>query len=374
MPSASSRAGELAGSPFLPQRSTARAIVISCRRRDAGRETVRSAERRIDHPELASSKDASTLRRASPDTDRITTNIRLAPRFASAWNALFPSRPESELADNRRKIHYPDARVTCTKFRDTENYLHTLRNRGGQALTEHEIDIADLDEAANKSIAMKQYVGLDVSQKEASKCVVDENGKVLFERKAASDPGALARAPAAERIGFETGAMASWLWHELKRIGLPVVCVDARHVHAALSRYSEAVHESRCLPCPGAVDASRAGNRAATTRRRSLVCGPSMVGMYQPKRGLVLRPTRRHALDDAHWRQTLRPDGTVVYEVRVEGVWYEVSPALVVTAGACGPDPDPRTAAMAKLWFTPLRLGDRIVTIYIACFMAGTQY
>jgi transposase len=29
--------------------------------------------------------------------------------------------------------------------------------------------------------------------------------------------------------------MASWLWHELKRVGLPVVCVDARHAHAALS-------------------------------------------------------------------------------------------------------------------------------------------
>lgn len=43
------------------------------------------------------------------------------------------------------------------------------------------------------------------------------------------------RAPSAERIGFETGAMASWLWHELRRVGLPVVCVDARHAHAALS-------------------------------------------------------------------------------------------------------------------------------------------
>ena len=87
---------------------------------------------------------------------------------------------------------------------------------------------------------MKQYVGLDVSQKETAMCVVDQDGKVLFEGKVASDPGALARmigkrAPAAERIGFETGAMASWLWHELKRVGLPVVCVDARHAHAALS-------------------------------------------------------------------------------------------------------------------------------------------
>jgi transposase len=37
---------------------------------------------------------------------------------------------------------------------------------------------------------MKQYVGLDVSQKETSVCVVNEVGQVLFEGKAKSDPGA----------------------------------------------------------------------------------------------------------------------------------------------------------------------------------------
>lgn len=87
---------------------------------------------------------------------------------------------------------------------------------------------------------MKQYVGLDVSQRETAVCVVDETGKLVFEGKAKSDPGALAellrkKAPLAERIGFETGAMSSWLWHELKRIGLPVVCIDARHAKAVLS-------------------------------------------------------------------------------------------------------------------------------------------
>src|SRR3546814_11860626 len=29
--------------------------------------------------------------------------------------------------------------------------------------------------------------------------------------------------------------IASWLWHELHRVGLPVVCVEARHAHAVLS-------------------------------------------------------------------------------------------------------------------------------------------
>ena len=93
---------------------------------------------------------------------------------------------------------------------------------------------------SRRAALVKHYVGLDVSQKETAICVVDQDGKVLFEGKVRSDPGALAKAihkwaPAAERIGFETGAMASWLWHELKRVGLPVVCIDARHAHAALS-------------------------------------------------------------------------------------------------------------------------------------------
>ena len=87
---------------------------------------------------------------------------------------------------------------------------------------------------------MQQYVGLDVSQRETAVCVLDDTGRVVFEGTARSEPGALAkvirkRAPDVSRIGFETGAMASWLWHELKRIDLPVVCIDARHAHAALS-------------------------------------------------------------------------------------------------------------------------------------------
>lgn len=61
--------------------------------------------------------------------------------------------------------------------------------------------------------------------------------EAIFERNVNSDLGALTsllrkHAPHAERIGFEIGAMASWLWHELRRVGLSVVCIDARQAHA----------------------------------------------------------------------------------------------------------------------------------------------
>jgi hypothetical protein len=36
-------------------------------------------------------------------------------------------------------------------------------------------------------------------------------------------------APGVVRIGLETGPTATWLWTELKRLGLPVICIDARH-------------------------------------------------------------------------------------------------------------------------------------------------
>lgn len=54
---------------------------------------------------------------------------------------------------------------------------------------------------------MKQYVGLDVSQRETAVCVVDETGKVVFQGKAKSEPGVLTdvlrkRAPNAERVGW----------------------------------------------------------------------------------------------------------------------------------------------------------------------------
>jgi transposase len=86
---------------------------------------------------------------------------------------------------------------------------------------------------------MVHYVGLDVSLKQTSICVVDQAGSVVREGVVDSDPeliGAFVRskAPGALRIGLETGPTTTWLWTELKRLGLPVICIDARHAKAVL--------------------------------------------------------------------------------------------------------------------------------------------
>jgi transposase len=54
-----------------------------------------------------------------------------------------------------------------------------------------------------------------------------------------SDPEAIAaflrsKAPETVRIGIETGPTTTWLWTELNRLGLPVICIDARHAKAVL--------------------------------------------------------------------------------------------------------------------------------------------
>jgi transposase len=86
---------------------------------------------------------------------------------------------------------------------------------------------------------MTCYVGLDVSTKETAICVVDEAGTRIWEGKSRTDPDAIAavltrRADSALKIGIETGPMTVWLWHALTALGLPVVCLDARHAAAAL--------------------------------------------------------------------------------------------------------------------------------------------
>ena len=87
---------------------------------------------------------------------------------------------------------------------------------------------------------MQHYVGLDVSVKETSVCIVDKAGKVMREVKVATKPEAILavlteEGLAIERIGLEAGPLSQWLYSALAGAGLPVICVETRHMKAALS-------------------------------------------------------------------------------------------------------------------------------------------
>ena len=69
---------------------------------------------------------------------------------------------------------------------------------------------------------ISQYVGLDVSLKETSICVIDEAGKIVWRGRTDTTPEAIAsavkqHAPHAVRIGLESGQLSTWLFHELKQ-------------------------------------------------------------------------------------------------------------------------------------------------------------
>jgi transposase len=86
---------------------------------------------------------------------------------------------------------------------------------------------------------MERNVGLDVSQQFTHVCVVDDEGRISWQGRCASTPDAIAatigdKAAGARRVGLESGPLSTWHYHGLKELGVPVICIDARHAKAAL--------------------------------------------------------------------------------------------------------------------------------------------
>jgi transposase len=86
---------------------------------------------------------------------------------------------------------------------------------------------------------MDYFAGLDVSVKDTSVCIVDDTGRIMREVKVLSEPDALLtvlKNPVHhfKRIGLEAGPLSQWLFSALADAGLPMICVETRHMRAAL--------------------------------------------------------------------------------------------------------------------------------------------
>src|SRR5882724_7860536 len=87
--------------------------------------------------------------------------------------------------------------------------------------------------------SMDHFAGMDVSVKETNVCIVDDTGKTVREVKVASEPEALLAVLANpayrfKRIGLEAGPLSQWLFSGIAEAGLPVICVETRHMRAVL--------------------------------------------------------------------------------------------------------------------------------------------
>src|ERR1700756_447681 len=101
-------------------------------------------------------------------------------------------------------------------------------------------DVESAPSIWRRRTAVENYAGIDVSLELSSVCVVDAQGKIVKEAKAASEPEALVAffrslGFAVKRIGLEAGPLSQWLHAGLKRAGFEVVLLETRHVKAALS-------------------------------------------------------------------------------------------------------------------------------------------
>src|SRR5262245_347729 len=94
-------------------------------------------------------------------------------------------------------------------------------------------------QAQKEKRSMAYFAGLDVSVKETSVCIVDDAGKIVREARVASEPEALLQVLTNtiyrfKRIGLEAGPLSQWFYSVLAEAGLPVICVETRHMRAML--------------------------------------------------------------------------------------------------------------------------------------------
>jgi transposase len=121
---------------------------------------------------------------------------------------------------------------------------------------------------------MKHYAGLDVSMKETSICIVDKEGTIVYQGQEKSNPDKIARHLKSinlslEKVAIESGSLSHWLVSELQELGIPAICVDAKHISSVLSMK---INKTDQNDAHGIADALRCGYyREVFLKSQSLV-------------------------------------------------------------------------------------------------------
>lgn len=87
---------------------------------------------------------------------------------------------------------------------------------------------------------MANYAGLDIGLEYTAVCIMDQDGKILQEAMVPSDPDTLIQCLSKtslsfKRIGMEACPLSQWIFDGLVKAGFPAICVEIRHLKAAMS-------------------------------------------------------------------------------------------------------------------------------------------
>lgn len=109
---------------------------------------------------------------------------------------------------------------------------------------------------------MSHYVGLDVSMKTVSVCVLDDQGEICREIDLKTDPEVIHSFLAGanfdvQKIGLETGSLTHWLTKELRSMGYEVHPMESRKMAAILATV---VNKTDKNDARGIAEALRAGH------------------------------------------------------------------------------------------------------------------
>ena len=142
---------------------------------------------------------------------------------------------------------------------------------------------------------MEHFAGLGVSVKETNVCIVDDTGRIVREVKVASVPEALLQVltnPAYrfKRVGPEAGPLLQWLFSALAEAGLPVICIETRHMRAVLKAQ---INKTDRNDARGIAQMMRAGlHEPVSDIDTVLVDSLKALDPKQPIREADLRPAR----------------------------------------------------------------------------------
>jgi len=179
---------------------------------------------------------------------------------------------------------------------------------------------------------MVYHTALDVSLRTVSICIVDGEGNICFEGKAASDVEEIIVtlhrfSPEIRSVGFEAGTLTQHLSYGLQAAGFEVICMEARQVNAALSAMRNKTDRNDAR---GIAQILRSGwysrvhvksmdshlTRAMLTSRKAVL--KKCVDLENEIRGLIrllgikLPGTVKHGLFDDHVRPIVEEHGLMV--------------------------------------------------------------